>query len=75
MCSTTNKARYSTIFMQLENKALVIVLESEPILSGSYQMVFEGCFENNAEEQMVSHIFGDGDHRFWLQGLFNLLTK
>ena len=31
-------------------------------------MVFEGCFENNAEEQMVSRISGDGGHRFWLQG-------
>ena len=49
--------------LQLENKALVIVLESEPMLSGSYQMIFEGCFENNAEEQMVSRIFSDGGHR------------
>ena len=61
--------------LQLENKALVIVLESESTLSGNYQMVFEGCFENNAEEQMMSRISGDGDHRFWLQGPFNLLTK
>ena len=61
--------------LQLENKALVIVLESEPTLSKSYQMVFEGCFGNNFEEQMVSCISGDGGHRLWLQGLFNLLTK
>ena len=39
------------------------------------QMVFKGCFENNVEEQMMSHISGDGDHRFWLQEPFNLLTK
>ena len=38
-------------------------------------MVFEGCFENNAEEQMVSHISGDEGHRLWLQGPFNLLTR
>ena len=36
--------------LQLENKALVIVLEFELMLSRSYQMVFEGCFENNARE-------------------------
>ena len=51
------------------------MLESEPTLSGSYQIVFEGCFENNAEEQMVSHISDDGGHRLWLQGPFNLLTR
>ena len=38
----------------------MIVLKSEPTFSKSYQMVFEGCFENNAEEQMVSRISGDG---------------
>ena len=38
-------------------------------------MVFEGYFENNAEEQMVSRIFGDEDHRLWLQGPLNLLTR
>ena len=59
----------------MENKALVIVLETEPTLSRSYQMIFEGCFENNAEEQMVSRISGDGGHRLWLQGPFNLLTR
>ena len=67
--------QFSLPVLQLENKALVIVLESEPTLSGSYQMVFEGCFENNAEKQMVSRISGDGGHRLWLQGPFNLLTR
>ena len=67
--------QFSLPVLQLENKALVIVLESEPMLSGSYQMVFEGCFENNAEEQRVSHISDDGGHRLWLQGPFNLLTR
>ena len=53
----------------------MIVLESEPMLSGSYQIVFEVCFENNAEEQMVNHISGNEGHRLWLQGPLNLLTK
>ena len=51
------------------------MLESEPTLSESYQMVFEGCFENNAREQMVSRISGNRGHRLWLQEPFNLLTK
>ena len=67
--------QFSLPVLQLENKALVIVLEFEPTLSESYQMIFEGCFENNAEKQMVSHISGDGVHRLWLQGPFNLLTR
>ena len=67
--------QFSLPVLQLENKALVIVLEFEPTLSESYQMIFEGCFENNAEEQMVSRISGDGGHGFWLQRPFNLLTR
>ena len=55
--------QFSLLVLQSENKALIIVLESEPTLSGSYQMVFEGCFENNAKEQMVSRISGDEGHR------------
>ena len=56
--------QFSLPVLQLENKALIIVLESEPTLSGSYQMIFEGCFENNTVEQMVSRISGDEGHRF-----------
>ena len=67
--------QFSLPVLQLENKVLVIMLESEPTLSGSYQMVFEGCFENNSEEKMVSRISSDGSHRFWLQRPFNLLTR
>ena len=55
--------QFSLPVLQLENKALVIVLESKPMLSGSYQMVFEGCFKSNVEEQMVSRISSDGGHR------------
>ena len=58
--------QFSLPVLQFENKDLVIVLEFEPTLSRSYQMIFEGCFENNVEEQMMSRIFGDGGHRFWL---------
>ncbi|KAG0579497.1 hypothetical protein KC19_4G103300 [Ceratodon purpureus] len=61
--------------LQLDNRALVIVLESEPTLSGNYQMVFEGCFENNNEGQMVSRISSEVGHCFWLQGQLNLLTR
>ena len=67
--------QFSLPVLQLENKALIIVLESKPTLSGSYQMVFKGCFENNTEEQMVSRISDNGGHRLWLQGPFNLLTR
>ena len=67
--------QFSLSVLQLENKALVIMLEFEPTLSRSYQMVFEGCFENNAREQMVSCISGDGGHHLWLQRPFNLLTR
>ena len=42
--------QFSLPILQLENKALIIVLKSAPTLFGSYQMVFEGCFENNAKE-------------------------
>ena len=61
--------------LQLDNKALVIVLECEPTLSGSYEMVFEGCFENNNEEQRVSRISSEVGNRLWLQGPLNLLTR
>ena len=38
-------------------------------------MVYERCFENNAEKQMMSRIFGDESHRLSLQGPLNLLTR
>ena len=67
--------QFSLLVLKLENKASVIVLKSELTLYESYQMVFEGCFENNAGEQMVSRNSSDGVHRLWLQGPFNLLTR
>ena len=53
----------------------MIILESKPTVFGSYQMVFEGCFEKNIEKKMVTRIFSDGGHRLWLQGPLNLLTR
>ena len=40
-------------------------------------MVFEGCFENNAEEHMVSYVSGDGGHRFGFKdrSIFDQGTK
>ena len=38
-------------------------------------MIFERCFENNAKEQTVNRISGNGGHRLWLQGPLNLLTR
>ena len=35
--------QFSLPVLQLKNKALVIVLESEPTLSGSYQMILKGA--------------------------------
>ena len=67
--------QFSLPVLQLENTTLIIVLKSEPTLSGSYQMVFERCFENKIEEQIVSCISGDGDHCFWLQEPLNLLIR
>ena len=52
-----------------------MVVELKPTLSGSYQMVFEGCFKNNTKEQIESHISGHGDHCLWLQGPLNFLTR
>ncbi len=56
-------------------RALVIVLEAETMLSGEHQMVFEGCFENNDEGQMVSRHSTEVGHRLWLRSPLNLLTR
>ena len=67
--------QFSLPILQLENKALVIVLEFEPTFCESYEMMFEGCFENKAEKQMVTRISTNEDHCFWLQGPLNLFTR
>ena len=53
----------------------MIILEYETMLFASYQMVFEGYFENNIKKQMVSRISDNGGHRLWLQGPLYLFTK
>ena len=37
--------------LQLENKALIIVLESKPALSGSYQMIFESVLRTTLKNK------------------------
>lgn len=60
--------------LRLDKKALVIVLESEAMLSGSYQIVFEGCFENTIEGSRVTRVSSEVGHRLWLQGPLNHLS-
>lgn len=67
--------QFSMPVLQLDKKALVIVLESEPALSGSYQMVFEGCFENTTEGSTVTRVSSEVGHRLWLQGSLNHLSR
>ena len=66
--------QFSLLVLQLNNKALVIVVKFEPMFSRSYQMMFEGCFKNT-KEQMVSHISNKTSHCFWFQEPLNLLIK
>lgn len=57
--------------LRLDKKALVIVLESEAALSRSYQIVFEGCFENTIEGSTVTCVSSEVGHCLWLQGPLN----
>ena len=61
--------------LQLDARALVIVLESEAMLIGGHQVVFEGCFENTNEGQMVSRFSNEIGHRLWLHGPLNHLSR
>jgi hypothetical protein len=56
-----------------DTRALVIILEDEAMLSGGHQVVFEGCFQNTNEGQMVSRLSNDVGHRLWFQGPLNHL--
>ena len=60
--------------LQPDAKALVIILEAEAMLIGSHQLVFEGCFQNTNEGQMVNYLFDEVSYRFWLQGPVNYLS-
>ena len=61
--------------LQHDAIALVIVLESEAMLIGGHQVVFEGCFENTNEGQMVSRFSNEIGHRLWLHGPLNHLSR
>jgi hypothetical protein len=59
--------------LQLDVRALVIVLEAEAMFIEDYQVVFEGCFQNTNEGQMISHLSIEIGHYLWLQGPLNHL--
>jgi hypothetical protein len=59
--------------LQPDARVLVIILEAEAILIGGHQVIFEGCFQNTNEGQMVSRLSNEVGHHFWLQGLLNYL--
>jgi hypothetical protein len=54
--------------LQPDTRALVIVLQAKVMLVEGHQVVFEGCFQNTNEGQMVSRLSNDVDHHLWLQG-------
>ena len=54
--------------LQPDARTLVIVLEAEAVLIEGHQVVFEGCFQNTNESQMVTRLSNDIGHRLWLQG-------
>jgi hypothetical protein len=47
-------------------KALIIILEAEAMVRGGHQVVFEGCFQNTNESQIVSHLSDEVGYRLWL---------
>jgi hypothetical protein len=59
--------------LQPDPKALVIILEIEAMFIVGHQVVFEGCFQNTNEGQMVSCLSNDVGHRLWLQSSLNYL--
>jgi hypothetical protein len=59
--------------LQLDVRALVIVLEVETMLIEDYQVVFEGYFENTNTGHMVTRFSDDIGHHLWLQGPLNHL--
>jgi hypothetical protein len=59
--------------LQLDARALVIILEVEAILVQGHQVMFEGCFENTNVGHMVIRLSDDIGHRLWLQGPLNHL--
>jgi hypothetical protein len=60
--------------LQPDARVLAIILEAETIFIGGYQVVFEECFQNTNEGQIVSRLFDEVDHRLWLQSPLNQLS-
>jgi hypothetical protein len=46
---------------------------AKTMLIGGHQVVFEGCFQNTNEGQMVSCLSNEVGHHLWLQGPLNHL--
>ena len=61
------------ISLQPDARTLVTILEAEAMLIKGHQVVFEECFQNTNEDQMMSRLSNDVGHRLWLQGLLNHL--
>jgi hypothetical protein len=59
--------------LQPNVRALVIILEAKAMFIEGHQMVFEGCFQNTNEDQIVSRLFDEVGHYFWFQGPLNNL--
>ena len=72
--SDPSPRQLSLVNLQPDARALVIVLEAEATLTGGHQMVFEGCFKNTNEGQMVSRFSNEVGHRLWLEGPLTYLS-
>jgi hypothetical protein len=59
--------------LQLDARALVIVLEVEAMHIEGHQVVFKRCFENTNAGYMVIRLSDDIGHHFWFQGPLNHL--
>jgi hypothetical protein len=59
--------------LQPDTRALIIVLETEAMLVGGHQVVFERCFKNTNAGHMVIRLSDNIGHRLWLQGPLNHL--
>jgi hypothetical protein len=49
--------------LQPNARTLVIILKAEAMLIEGHQVVFERCFQNTNEGQMVSRLFDEVGHR------------
>ena len=54
--------------LQLDVRALVIILKAKAMLIRSHQVMFERGFQNSNEGQVVSRLSNEVNHHLWLQG-------